>query len=115
MMISVIISHYKNVANLALILDALDKQSVDGFEVIISEDGQDDATKQFLASSSYSFPWQHTTQEDIGFRKTRILNTSVKKAKGSFLVLKSNENQVLPRKGKSSVLGKKRSISSLMS
>lgn len=86
MMISVIISHYKNVANLALILDALDKQSVDGFEVIISEDGKDDATKQFLASSSYSFPWQHTTQKDIGFRKTRILNTSVKKAKGSFLV-----------------------------
>ena len=85
-MISVIISHYNNVANLALILDALDKQSVDGFEVIVSEDGQDDATKQFLASSAYSFSWYHTTQKDNGFRKNKILNKSIQKAKGIFLV-----------------------------
>lgn len=85
-MISVIISHYNNVANLALILDALSKQSVSGFEVIVSEDGQDEKTKAFLATHTYSFPLQHTTQEDIGFRKNRILNTSVSASKGSFLV-----------------------------
>ena len=48
-MVSVIISHYNNVANLALILDALSKQSVSDFEVIVSEDGQDANTKSFLA------------------------------------------------------------------
>lgn len=85
-MISVIISHYNNVANLALILDALSKQSVSGFEVIVSEDGQDEKTKAFLATHTYSFPLHHTTQEDIGFRKNRILNTSVSASKGSFLV-----------------------------
>lgn len=85
-MISVIISHYNNVANLALILGALSKQSVSDFEVIVSEDGQDPKTAAFLASHRYPFPLQHTTQEDIGFRKNRILNTSVQAAKGSFLV-----------------------------
>ncbi len=85
-MISVIISHYNNVANLALLLDALTKQSATGFEVIVSEDGEDAKTKAFLAAQNYSFPLQHTTQEDKGFRKNRILNTSVQAAKGSFLV-----------------------------
>lgn len=85
-MISVIISHYNNVANLALILDALSKQSASGFEVIVSEDGQDPKTAAFLDSHRYPFPLQHTTQEDIGFRKNRILNTSIQAAKGSFLV-----------------------------
>ena len=85
-MVSVIISHYNNVANLALILDSLSKQSASGFEVIVSEDGEDENTKAFLASHTYSFPLQHTTQEDIGFRKNRILNTSIQAAKGSFLV-----------------------------
>lgn len=85
-MVSVIISHYNNVANLALILDALSKQSATGFEVIVSEDGQDPKTAAFLASHQFPFPLQHTTQEDIGFRKNRILNTSIQAAKGSFLV-----------------------------
>ncbi len=85
-MISVIISHYNNVANLALILDALTKQSVTSFEVIVSEDGEDAETKAFLAVQHYPFSLQHTTQEDKGFRKNRILNTSIKAAKGSFLV-----------------------------
>ena len=85
-MVSVIISHYNNVANLALILDALTKQSATGFEVIVSEDGQDPKTAAFLDSKRYPFPLQHTTQEDIGFRKNRILNTSIQAAKGSFLV-----------------------------
>lgn len=85
-MVSVIISHYNNVANLAIVLNALSKQSVSGFEVIVSEDGQDEKTKAFLATHTYPFPLQHTTQEDIGFRKNRILNTSVSASKGSFLV-----------------------------
>ena len=85
-MISVIISHYNNVANLALLLDALTKQSATGFEVIVSEDGEDAKTKAFLAAQHYPFSIQHTTQEDKGFRKNRILNTSIQAAKGSFLV-----------------------------
>ena len=85
-MISVIISHYNNVSNLALLLDALTKQSATGFEVIVSEDGEDAKTKAFLAAQHYPFSLQHTTQEDKGFRKNRILNTSIKAAKGSFLV-----------------------------
>lgn len=85
-MISVIISHYNNVANLALILDALTKQSANGFEVIVSEDGEDAKTKDFLAAQHYPFSLQHTTQDDKGFRKNRILNSSIQAAKGSFLV-----------------------------
>ena len=85
-MVSVIISHYNNVANLALLLDALSKQTVSDFEVIVSEDGRDPKTAAFLASHQFPFPLQHTSQEDIGFRKNRIMNTSIQAAKGSFLI-----------------------------
>lgn len=85
-MISIIISHYNNVPNLTLILDALNKQSVKDFEAIVSEDGSDSATALFLKNCSYAFPIQHNTQVDEGFRKNRILNTSIKTSKGDFLV-----------------------------
>jgi glycosyltransferase involved in cell wall biosynthesis len=85
--ISVIISIYKNLKNLELILMALDKQSFRSFEVIVSEDNDAQATKDFLEiqRKKMSFPIIHTFQEDKGFRKSRALNQSLRQSKGEII------------------------------
>ena len=50
-MISVIISHYDKIDNLSIILDAFKRQSCTNFEIIISEDGNNNKTKKFLKKS----------------------------------------------------------------
>lgn len=87
-MISVIISFYKRLDFLELILQSLDSQSYKDFEVIIAEDDNDPQTTEFIntARAFHLFNIQHVSQEDIGFRKTRILNLAVKTAKGEQIV-----------------------------
>lgn len=87
-MISLIISFYKRLDFLELILQSLDKQSYKYFEVIIAEDNNDPQTVDFInkACIMHRYSIQHVSQEDIGFRKTRILNTAVRAAKGKQIV-----------------------------
>jgi GT2 family glycosyltransferase len=87
-MISLIISLYKRLDFLELILQSLDEQSFKDFEVIIAEDNDDPQTVDFIAKGRllHTYNIQHVSQEDIGFRKTRILNIAVKAAKGEQIV-----------------------------
>ena len=85
-MISVIISHYDKIDNLSIILDAFKRQSCTDFEIIISEDGKNNKTKKILKKLRYFFTIKHTSQKDIGFRKNRVLNKSIKIAEGNFIV-----------------------------
>ncbi len=86
--ITVIISYYKNLPNLSLILYALNKQSNPNFDVIISEDDNTNMD-DFLANQRKinSFPISHINQkEDLGFRKNAMLNKAIKIAKGNTIV-----------------------------
>jgi glycosyltransferase involved in cell wall biosynthesis len=87
-MISLIISFYQRLDFLELILQSLDKQSFKNFEIIIAEDNNDPQTVEFInkARLNHIYDIRHVSQEDIGFRKTRILNTAVKTAKGEQIV-----------------------------
>jgi glycosyltransferase involved in cell wall biosynthesis len=87
-MISLIISFYKRLDFLELILLSLDKQSFMNFEIIIAEDNNDPLTVEFLSRSRalHKYSIQHVFQEDKGFRKTRILNQAVKVATGEKIV-----------------------------
>lgn len=87
-MISLIISFYKRFDFLELILQSLDKQSYNDFEVIIAEDNNDPQTPDFInqARQKHAYQIQHVSQEDIGFRKTKILNSAVKVAEGDQIV-----------------------------
>lgn len=87
-MISLIISFYKRLDFLELILQSLDKQSFKNFEAIIAEDNNDPQTVEFInkARLMYTYNIQHVSQEDVGFRKTRILNSAVKTAEGEQIV-----------------------------
>ena len=83
-MISLIISFYKRLNFLELIHQSIDRQSYKDFEVILAEDNNDPETVEFIikARMKYNFAIQQISQEDIGFRNTRILNRTVLTAKG---------------------------------
>jgi len=87
MKISVIIAFYKNLPFLDLILSGLKRQTYGNFEVIIAEDDNAPATREYVAKMSpqLSFPLKHVTQDDNGFRKNRILNAAIRASEGEFL------------------------------
>lgn len=87
-MISVIISIYKRLDNLSLILAGLAEQTFKDFEVIISEDNNAEDTIEFVkaARKQFDFEIKHISQEDKGFRKTKALNQAVLAAKFDYLV-----------------------------
>lgn len=87
-MISLIISYYRSLPNLRLILHALEKQSYKDFEVILAEDDESDDLPAFLTKHKHDFPFpvHHIHQPDDGFRKCRILNEAIRQSNAEFLV-----------------------------
>lgn len=85
-MISVIVSAFRNISSLRLVLESLHNQTFNDFEVIIAEDGNDEKMEVFIESQSLSFPIYHLTQEDLGWRRAKILNKAINCAKGEYLV-----------------------------
>jgi cellulose synthase/poly-beta-1,6-N-acetylglucosamine synthase-like glycosyltransferase len=87
-MISLIIPFYKRINFLHLVLQGIHRQSYKDFEVIIAEDDNDPATLALLdtARKQYDFPIKHVSQDDRGFRKSRIMNAAIRAAEGEQLV-----------------------------
>jgi glycosyltransferase involved in cell wall biosynthesis len=86
--LSVVISFYNKIDNLRLVLAALERQSFKDFEVIIADDGSGTAVVEEIGRIVVSSPLslQHIWHEDRGFRKTRILNTAIRKSRSEYLV-----------------------------
>lgn len=84
---SLIISAYKDARNLECILACLARQTRQGFEIIVSEDGCSGEIRATLQHASLeSLFIQHLTQEDQGFRKNRALNRAVLAARTEHLI-----------------------------
>src|SRR5688572_30826975 len=83
---SLIISVYNNVRDLQVVLDGLKFQTFQDFEIVISEDGQNESMKVFLERYRHSSKIVHLTQPDVGWRKNQALNNAVKHAAGKYLI-----------------------------
>lgn len=85
---SVVITVYNKYRELDLVLETLENQSYKNFEVIIAEDCEKKEMLEFLkeARSKYKLLIKHVSQEDIGFRKNKILNKAIKEAKTEFII-----------------------------
>ena len=94
---SVIISVYKNARALRAVLDSLKKQTVQDFEVIISEDGEDTQMAELIRHYTFLWPMQHLTQEDTGWRKNKALNAAVVAAKTEWLIFMDGDCVLHPR------------------
>jgi glycosyltransferase involved in cell wall biosynthesis len=88
MKISVIIGFYKKLDFLSLVLQGLALQTFRDFEVIIAEDNNDPHTLAFINAHApiINFPIKVVQQEDLGFRKNRILNEAIHQSIGEVLV-----------------------------
>lgn len=81
--VSLIISVYKDVESLSVILDALRFQTYKDYEVIVSEDGEFEGMRTLLQEKPNIM---HLTQPDEGWRKNRALNNAVRCSNGEYLV-----------------------------
>ena len=86
--VSVIISFYNNINYLKLVLAGYHRQSFKDFEVVIADDGSRKEIVDEINSfkTSYNFPIVHVWHEDIGFRKTIILNKATIASNGEYLI-----------------------------
>ena len=90
MKISVIVPTYNRPKSLQLCLLSLAQQSMLPSEVLIADDGSTPDTRDMAENLRQSlhrvFPIKHVWQEDDGFRKPRIINETVRRASGDYLV-----------------------------
>src|SRR5699024_9298006 len=77
--VSIIIPFYNGLDWLEMIFVALRKQTMRHFEVIVADDGsrEEVVVKLKALIAEQPFPVVHLWQEDLGFRKNRMLNRAV--------------------------------------
>ncbi len=85
---TVVISFYKKIDYLKLLLAGFEQQTFRRFEIIIADDGSPaDIVRQIEEISKVSsFPIIHLWQEDKGFRKNRILNRAITTASADYII-----------------------------
>jgi glycosyltransferase involved in cell wall biosynthesis len=85
---TVIISVYNNLSFLKLVLAGFEMQTEQNFEIIVSDDGSGEDFRKGLLEIIATSPLRivHNWHEDIGFRKNRILNRSIQKARAPYLI-----------------------------
>jgi glycosyltransferase involved in cell wall biosynthesis len=90
MKITAIVPTYNRPIALKLCLLSLARQSLLPSEVLIADDGSRNETRDLVRDMEKQlkniFPVRHVWQEDIGFRKPRILNEAVRQSTGDYLV-----------------------------
>ena len=94
---SVIISVYDNTRLLKPVLDSLKQQTEKNFEIIISEDGQSEEMKTFVADYPFVNDFQHLTQKDNGWQKNKALNNAIRHATSDWLIFIDGDCVLHPR------------------
>ena len=83
--ISLIVAFYKDLEALDLIISALKQQSYRNFEIVVAEDNDAAATRDYLDSVE-GLDILHTSQPDNGIQKARSLNNAILASTGDYLV-----------------------------
>jgi len=90
MRISVIVPTYNRPKALKLCLLSLASQSIMPYEILIADDGSTAETRatvlEMQEKLKHAFPVKHIWHEDIGFRKPKILNETVRQSSGDYLI-----------------------------
>jgi len=91
--VSIIISTYNSVEWLKKTLWGYAYQDFKDFEIVIADDGSGAETKQAIAQLSPLFdrPIIHVWHEDIGFRKTIILNKAVEACSAEYILMSDGD------------------------
>lgn len=84
--VSVIIAYYNKPQILDLALNGYTKQTKQDFEIIIADDGSTDEVLDVMKKYEDKLNIKRVWHEDEGFRKCKILNIAVNKAKSDCLI-----------------------------
>ena len=85
---SVIMSTYNQPKHLELALAGLQIQTEKNFELQIADDGSRSETSDLIEKYMDRVPFQlvHSWQQDLGYRKTKILNEAIRKSKADYFI-----------------------------
>ena len=94
---AVILSTYNAPDRLHPTLVGYALQSHRDFELIVADDGSTEDTRRVIkdVSTEFSLPIKHVWQEDIGFRKCRILNQAIASTAADYLIF--SDGDCIPR------------------
>jgi len=97
MKLSVIITTYNSEDWLRKVLIGYSVQTETDFELVIADDGSTEKTEQLLEEFKFSFkyPIVHIWHEDVGFRKSEILNKAILKTNADYLIF--TDGDCIPR------------------
>lgn len=86
--VALLISTYNWPEALELVLASVVRQSRMPDEIIIADDGSKEETRQLIEKfkTSFNLPIKHIWHEDKGFRKSLILNKSVKNIDSEYII-----------------------------
>lgn len=96
--ISLVLSTYNSPAWLEKVLWGFAAQTYRDFEIVISDDGSRDDTRQLIdrMRPAVGVDIQHVWHEDRGFQKSEILNKGIVASRGDYLVF--TDGDCIPRK-----------------
>jgi len=85
---SVIFSTYRQPEWLRKVLFGFAAQTRKDFEILVADDGSGDETAEIIRSARRDarLAVHHVWQRDAGFRKCRILNKAIARARGAYLI-----------------------------
>jgi glycosyltransferase involved in cell wall biosynthesis len=84
----VVFTTYNRPHDLARVLAGYARQTWRDFEIVIADDGSDAATRDCIerARIDWQLDIRHVWQEDIGFRKCRILNRAIAETGADYMI-----------------------------
>ena len=86
--ITVIVNTYNWVPALNLSFRSLMAQTDRDFEIVVADDGSGEETRQLVQklAAATDIAVNHVWHEDIGFRRTQILNKAIEASRGDYLI-----------------------------
>lgn len=97
MRLGVVVTTYRRPDALELVLEGYARQDRPADEILVADDGSDDATARVMdrAAASTGMPLVHVWHSDRGFRKTEVLNRAIRASTCDYLVF--TDGDCIPR------------------
>jgi glycosyltransferase involved in cell wall biosynthesis len=98
--VTVIATTYNQPVELELYLSCLARQTHQDFELLLADDGSGEETRRVVerhAAGPLAGRLRHIWQEDVGYRKSRILNAAIREARSDWLVFTDSDLLIHPR------------------